>query len=257
MSGDFDDEGNEDDDDEYGEDNEELSASKVRQILTPYERAAWIPVCNLGDGPVDCSKFSGIPYLNAKDSWPLCDVCKNPMQLILQLDLKEASKQSKSDCGEGLLQLFYCHHASKNARKNSFLRLLEPGDKPQKIEKSPVPNAYPAKRITGWTLIENDYPHSSELFQFEDDIECDIQDLADFVDRTEEFRPKRGDKLRGWHAWPQGADIHSCDTCGTDLELLMQIDSKSNLPLEFGSDGTALIAQCPVHKDQLRFDWSN
>jgi uncharacterized protein YwqG len=76
--------------------------------IKSYGRRAWKPVVEDKDGSISASKFSGSPYLETGEEYPHCRNCNKPLQLFVQLNLKELPKQIGGEFGEGLLQLFYC-----------------------------------------------------------------------------------------------------------------------------------------------------
>lgn len=83
----------------------------VKQIepwLAGHRRPAWKPIVEPGDGPPAASKFSGMPWIGVGAPWPECTVCKQRLQLFLQLDLAALPSGVETAHGSGLLQLFHC-----------------------------------------------------------------------------------------------------------------------------------------------------
>lgn len=78
--------------------------------LDYYLKPVWIPITEPKYDNLVNSKFGGIPLSCKDETWPLCGNCQKPIQLFLQLDSNELTKDlDKNDAfGTGILQLFYC-----------------------------------------------------------------------------------------------------------------------------------------------------
>lgn len=256
-----------------------VSKADVLRQLAPWReanrRSAWKPVVTKGDGKLTCSKFSGVPWLGSSESWPVCSICKQPLQLFLQLDLADLPPEQKNRFGNGLLQLFYCTHECDAPKWEPFsegklVRVVKPYCAGS-IQEVPIKKGYfPAKRISGWKAMD-DYPGTQE----HDELGLTIDfDFSKNVARVE-CRPLKlvfenqsmsipdeisiatnGDKLGGWPFWIQGEEYPHCPDCGARMELVFQLDSKKNLPFMFGDVGCGHITQCPKHKDVVTFAWA-
>lgn len=238
---------------------DERSDKDALKRLAGLRRTAWVPVTKEGDGPASASKFSGIAWLGPNEAWPACPNCKKPMQLFLQLNLKEAPQLPKGCPKEGLLQFFYCTTATPNCEsecnagapfaKSVLIRMVQPAGVGARLTESPVEGAFPPRTITGWTS-RDDYPNGEEM-KAHGVVLSDPQ-----LDKLSGSFPVTGDKLLGWPAWVQGVEYPQCPECGQRMGFFLQIDSEKNLPHLFGDAGCGHITQCPKHPNRLAFAWA-
>jgi uncharacterized protein YwqG len=233
----------------------------IPQTIQPFKKPAWIPITQDGDGPVTGSKFSGTPWLSEGETWPVCPICHQPMQLFVQLRLDELPSALKEQFGSGLLQMFYCVNGVKNEpcevvakawfpfSKAHVVRIVQPLGEAQQIL---IPQGmFPAKKITGWQEVE-DYPSPAEYPNLGVSLnEDEIDELYD-----KEILPQAGEKLAGWPNWIQGVEYPTCPECKKLMRLVFQIDSVKNLPFMFGDVGCGHITQCETHKHILAFGWA-
>lgn len=80
----------------------------IKSKLNHLKRQAWKPIIQTGEGALNASKISGKAWLNSGEIWPICPNCKNPLRLVLQLNLQELPKSLEDKFGSGILQLFCC-----------------------------------------------------------------------------------------------------------------------------------------------------
>ncbi|MCE9527663.1 MAG: DUF1963 domain-containing protein [Planctomycetales bacterium] len=266
-------------------DGDELIA-QMRQWLKQFKRPAWKPLVENSDGPTTASKFSGSPWLSAKESWPLCGSCQHPMHLFLQLDLASLPKELANRFGKGLFQFFFC--TSEDCWVNAYgdhfsntylLRTVKP-DKSRRRPKIPRfnddhPKAFPARTIVGWKQMD-DYPCISEfggLFKESafgvrvqigelNRVEHDGLGLAAELDIEEYMKLDKcvaGDKLAGWPKWVQvHTEYPTCPKCEKPMEtILFSLGSGKNLRFELADGGRGHIAQCSTHKDVFGFAWQS
>ena len=223
-------------------------------------RLCWLPVVEDGDGAVTGSKFAGVPYLAEGEKWPVCPNCGNTIQLFLQLNSDELPEGSGTPWGDGLLQFFYCTNQKPNCEadceawnefaKSVVFRVVPAGDVPSAYSVSPVIDAFPPKRIAGWTRTD-DLPQYWEEMQ---DLGVTLSD-ADAEELSETY-PREGEKLLGWPYWVQGKEYPNCPECDSEMQLVFQIDSERSLPYMFGDAGAGHITQCPEHRTVLAFRWA-
>jgi uncharacterized protein YwqG len=257
----------------------------VKQLqpwIDKHKRSTWKPVTKAGDGEIMASKFSGMPWISEDDSWPVCKVCQQPLQLFLQLDLGLLPSSLEEDFGTGLLQLFYCvgdrngscdfYGGWEPFSNNSCLvRIVQPYGAPLKSTIPQSDSYFPAKTIVGWEGIP-DLPSPIEqeelglryTYDFDASttkLECSELDLV-FEDVHDEYLAENismsrgGDKLAGWPHWVQHVEYPYCPLCGERMRYLFQIDSEDNLPYMFGDVGTGHIIQCAQHKEIVAFGWA-
>ena len=234
----------------------------IPQNILPFKKTAWIPITQDGDGPVNGSKFSGVPWLSPDEQWPTCPICDRQLQLFVQLNLDDLPQPVKGQYGPGLLQMFYCVNAVGNEpcevvaegwypfSKAHVVRIIQPTAESQ-IAQMP-PDMFPPKRITGWQAVE-DYPSPQEYRDLGVPLSDDeINELYE-----KQILPQTGEKLGGWPFWIQGVEYPTCPECKKLMRLVFQIDSEmKNLPFMFGDVGSGHITQCETHKHILAFGWA-
>jgi uncharacterized protein YwqG len=226
----------------------------------PFERPAWLPVTEEGDGAAADSKFAGTPFLPGGEGWPLCPNCDLPMQLFVQLNLGQLPEAVRDEYGAGLIQLFYCTSDEEGCEHvcdawqpfaESVVARLVPAEhgaaRPASAE---VENALPPRRVVGWREVV-DYPDDEEGEALGAELD-DASWQAMWVGGA----TRAGDKLAGWPLWVQGVEYPDCPECGRAMRLVFQIDSNDNLPYLFSDMGTGHITQCPEHKEVLAFGWA-
>ena len=270
-----------------------MNAAEIRQALKgwreKFRRTAWIPVTESADGGSDSQQgnswFGGRPRVTEGD-WPSCTECSKPMTFFVQLDLSELPAEYDLPVKSGLLQLFYCDS------DDGMCETWQPFSGTQmarivSLEAEPVSipdgvSLLPLKAILGWEE-EEDFPSTAEqdvlgleidydLGNQKADIRCPEFDVhltglgfnveaedpeqgeIDIAEAVTEARA--GDKLGGWPHWVQGVEYPLCPTCGSPMELVLQIDSEDNLDYMFGDVGCAHLTQCREHPEQLGFGWA-
>lgn len=260
-----------------------MKAQEIVSVLGPWfskvRRSGWKPVVEEGDGPPTASKFCGLPWIGPEASWPRCGHCREPLTLLLQLDLDDLPEELGDRFGSGLLQLFYCLRDGCQgvggwepfADDLSRVRIVHPTPSAPAPSVSTEQPYLPAKRITGWTRFD-DLPSPAEH------DECGLKYTYDFTDGTlriecpdlgfdckqrmsecqaeEIATAEHGDKLGGWPAWVQGVEYPNCPTCGRRMVLVFQVDSEDHVPFMFGDVGCGHITQCPEHKGVVAFGWA-
>jgi uncharacterized protein YwqG len=233
---------------------------KIPSELKPFERKAWKPIVEDGDGSPINSKFAGTPFLKQDEEYPLCLNCNKPMQLFLQLNLNELPEPVRKEFGQGILQLFYCINEEPFCEvdceaffpfaKSVLARIIESENIIALFKETSVESAFPPKIITGWKETE-DYFNWDEGESLGIELDEDVWD-----ELSEVGYPVGGDKLAGYPMWVQGIEYPNCSVCGEQMRLLFQIDSEDNLPYMFGDVGCGHLTQCKTHKDQLAFGWA-
>lgn len=227
--------------------------------IEPFMRSAFLPKASEGEGVITASKFSGKPWLNLNEHWPVCQHCGKPMQLFLQLNLDSLPESIQGEFGTGLLQLFYCTSTEPDCSveceawlpfaKSVQVRVVQPDIEKLDIEIPTSENYFPPKQIVGWEEIQ-DYPHPEEGTELGIDLTDD-----EWNDISSEY-PHSGDKLSGWPCWVQGIEYPNCPVCNQRMRLVFQLDSENNLPFMFGDVGCGHITQCKTHLTQVAFGWA-
>ncbi|RDV39486.1 DUF1963 domain-containing protein [Bradymonadaceae bacterium TMQ3] len=230
--------------------------------LSTFRRTAYRPVTAEGDGDLRGSKFSGRPWLQRDEPWPLCPNCNTPQQLFVQLNLASLPPDQQKRLGDrGLLQLFYCTSSDPLCEveceayfpfaRSVMARRIDDVSEPANTGAQGPAQPFAARRIEGWEAIDDDVPGYEELDQLGHELSPEAEQALE-----EAERPVTGDKLGGWPAWVQGVEYPSCPTCSTRMEVVLQIDSNDNLPYMFGDMGAGHLTCCPNHPDVLTFAWA-
>lgn len=251
---------------------EGIKAIKAWQRL--HRRTAWRPVVSDSDGPAGASKFSGTPWLARGESWPKCGCCRHDMNLVLQLDLAQVPKELRGDFGPGLLQFFSCLPMGRGCdgffgqeSRTRVLRVVK-GKSGGKGKIQIPSNQSAPKSLVGWKPIVDDpkqddrrmlgFRATSSKAKRYVDISMPDAYVLRFPEKELDrlWSNDRNDKLFGWPAWEQGNVWPYCPRCWRRMDLVFQIASYDNVPYYWGDVGRGHIMQCPIHKDQLNFEWA-
>ena len=232
--------------------------SSIPDSLRAYTRTAWRTETVREDGPPSASKYAGTPWISAGDAHPVCANCGRPLQLFLQLNTSDLPEALRGAYGEGLIQLFYCTSVDPHCEIETeawfpfsasvVARQVVPEGEPEQIQGD---TTFPPQRIVGWTPIE-DVPNGEEA---RDPLGVDLSQEEE-EGLWDAGLPRAGDKLGGWPAWVQGVEYPTCPRCGTQMQLVFQLDSECHLPFMFGDMGIGHLTQCPQHTDVLAFGWA-
>jgi uncharacterized protein YwqG len=239
---------------------EKAVSEDVLNAINAFKKEVWIPVTEQSESDSIASKFSGMPALQDRESWPLCGHCSEPMQLFLQLNSEELPDSVKDIYGGGLLQVFYCTNDDKGCElecesyypfsKSTLVRVIEHENvSSHSINISPVKNEFPEKKIVEW-VSRVDYPSNEEL----ELLGCELEEEE--FESLSDYHPLPKDKLLGWPLWIQGIEYPDCPKCNEPMSFIFQIDSEDNVPYMFSDSGCSHITQCKEHKDQLAIAWA-
>lgn len=219
-------------------------------MITP-----WKPITGEGDPGLTASKFSGIPWLQEDEQWPVCLSCDEPMQFILQVDLESLPEELNKKFGEGLVQFFYCTNDEQECEVSCeswfwndeamLVRLVKPHGNCGSPQSSPVNGAFDCLGILDWEQMFPEAPAPNEYSRYVSGDQCSYSRM-----------PQSGDKLSGWPVWIQGVEYPECRECGLEMRLVFQLGSNKNVPYSWGSNGIGHITQCPDHKEILAFGWA-
>lgn len=269
---------------------------RVHAALKPWRelhrRDAWRPLVeerHPRSAADDGSQFGGLPLLHKGEAWPICEGCRSPMQLFLQLNLRAVPTASPAFVERReWIQLFHCVSLpTKPAGMcEAEIRTFEPfaGGKVVRVisaEQTDLAVGEPpagfmlhaCRAIVGWKRSD-DFPSVEEHESFgiersyesrkgryltsvrwpKQNVAFDALPLEGVAEAIGTAEPK--DKLGGWPYWVQSAEYPSCPRCGSRMEYVFQIDSEDNVPYMFGDAGCGHITRCPAHPDVLTFAWA-
>lgn len=253
-----------------------VTIAEIEKLLSGWkaanQRPAWKPRVAEGNGAPAGSRFGGPAWLPDGSS-PLCQICQQPLPLLLQLDLGGAP----GGLGPGLLQAFYCCDPDCEQEGDGWgpfspIHLVRIVDGNAGKLAAPRETDHPAKQITGWDeLIDlpNPEDHRELGLDYEYDfkanrvtIRCPSVGLSspplglDALTAEQIGDSAVGDKLLGWPHWVQGAEYPACPQCNARMRYLIQLDSENGLPIMWGDAGIAHISQCLAHPYVLTMAWA-
>jgi uncharacterized protein YwqG len=261
--------------------NLEDARDQLKAWVKKHSCGMWTPVLEAGDGSRSDSKYGGLPWLKADESWPLCSSCERPLQLYLQLNFDGLPAPLQQRYGTGLLQLFYCEFIESGECKSEpgeaslafvdlakLVRVVQAEGAGNLEDKH---NHLLASRVACWSeSIDHPGPVEHDklglIYSFDWDqetlhIECkefgveldglSIHDnYAEFISNSAD-----SDKLGGWPSWNRNPNYPRCPVCQQQMQFVFQLNSEPTIPIKFGSDGRGYITQCPKHKDVVTFQW--
>jgi len=194
----------------------------------------WIPASKPGDSPTTTSKFGGLPWLSADESWPACELCEQPMQLFVQINLSELEdKSGNHPFGDGLLQFFHCSleacgdkgYEPFPAHQMKQVRIVYPDGVGKVCQLPPFATSVAIRHVTKWKrVVEND-------------------------------EPIQADKVGGEPVWIQSPEYPKCPECDQSMEFILQISDGPNLNWAWGDAGAAYIFRCDTHTEKLAMLW--
>lgn len=228
-----------------------------------YARKAWRPKADFGRGTACDSRYGGVPWLAQGESWPACQHCRRPLQLLLQLNLAHLPEPE----GTGLIQLFYCTNRETGCEDvceahlpfsaATLVRLVYPESSAPVSVRVPRDGRtpYSERLITGWRELGPELPWFDEAWDLLEARQTPIDPFwQDSLDEMAD--PAQGDKLGGWPRWIRNVDYPECPRCHTNMELFFQL-ANDHLPLRFGDEGCGWLTRCPDHPDELAFSWES
>ena len=265
------------------------SYERVMNAIGHLKQSAWKPITQEGDGDRKSSKFGGMPWLNADESYPSCPCCHKPLRFFFQLNLQDLPENLNQRFGSGILQLFHCTNEtvlySDHPTEDGVGWEILPGmddryigfricDDPRtfspcKLVRIIQPSEFPAEFQTPviddyrYILREGEFPPKvitdwQEIDSYpspydieEQGIQLTLDDL-DFV-REIRFYPEC-DRLSGWTYWIQRDERPECRICHQPMEhLILTLESDDNIPFLWGDCGVGNVFQCSDHLEEVAF----
>ncbi len=224
----------------------ETDHDEAERIATAHRRTAWVPVVRTdpSGGAATGTRFGGAPWLLAGEAWPACGRCHAPMTFVVQLATAQLPSQVGA-LGEGLIQLFLCtevcqaEHGWEPFAPSTLARQVPAG-----LGRLGAPTegpTYPERPVERWEP-RADFPGYESLSA--------IVGPGTALDLVETLRARgqealAKEKLGGWPHWIQEAIRARCMHCGALMEPLLQIDTNSTLPIQFGDSGIGWMVRCP------------
>jgi|GEM_PF-1743691 len=260
------------------DDDEVVSAFTVPdprdEALRSRARPAWLPVAEVRSATVDGAKVGGDAWVSEAAPWPVCGVCRRPMQLLLQLPSAALPADLEGALDGGTLQVFACLSAvprcdlqvvdGPDAPSTMVLRLVDPS------ASAPLPrdrDGGPTQRIPEVAILRfrrrDDTPDPGEI-----DAEAPAPELV-AGDAAAQRRlrealldagvvaavgpPHGGDKLGGWPRAGERVTRPRCPRCKAAMRLLWQLAGGQLQPKTWGDGALGHVFQCPTHHAELSF----
>jgi hypothetical protein len=255
---------------------------EILEALAPWRarmrRTAWFPEVSEGDGAEKGSRFGGLPWLPEGTEHPTCQICGEPLRLLLQLDVDSLPEAARGALPKGsLVQAFYCEDEDCESEggwepfaRSHRVRAVDASNPGRLAE--PVGEPHPVKSIASWRA-EDDAPHPEEFEAL------GLRSSYDFQARTLQLccpelslesapvsldalsveqiaQPKEGDKLGGWPFWIQSSEYPSCQRCKQPMRVFFQIESEQNVPQMWGDVGMMYLSQCEADPEMMTLHWS-
>ncbi len=215
--------------------------------------------------------WGGAPLLKKDEEWPICQCCKSPMALILQLPTINLPKTAqKSIQGTGILQLFHCPKENcinlmgdeSEQGEYAWLCRLESATKLKPIdlamEKKMKGAILKPRYITDWKRTV-DGPTLSDLASAKDTKIREWSQSLAFQERYDKVYPLDEDKFGGSPRWLQDSQVHDCPFCQAGkrkpLKFVLQFASQNRAKsgFAFGDRGQAYLFQCTVDPKHFSF----
>lgn len=206
------------------------------------------------------SKFGGLPYCEAGETWPICPTCKNGLTFICQLNTDDYKHRPFE---KALFSFFYCWECfpwgEPDEEKGQWVirRYTDPTSEkmgPMKKESDEEYDVRPcfatfklAKVLPSWEGLYSvseevvnlccEIDHGTEWDFYEDAVER-LGCLNDYATIT-----------GGYPRWIQGEIIEKCSQCDQEMRLMAQIDSEENADIVWADAGCAYLFQCKKDPD--------
>jgi len=223
--------------------------------------SAWVPIIDISPSPMVMTTFGGSHFGGDKIflrssspvEWPICLNChKSPMVIVAQID---RSSLPHAISGKGIVQVFVCLGCGGPGMKNPKRSICwansvggREGFVIRQLPDDPAVSSLPFRRVVKW-LPRTDYMHPEDVSSLSIE-EWSVLGEAQI----------RSDKVGGFPTWPSGrvSDVVkklTCKICDNRMRLLIQVDSKDNVPIEWGNDGCVQVFECPNHPDIVSAMW--
>lgn len=242
---------------------EEARRRRAAAWLRRHARTGWVPAVEDGEGPLDGSRFGGLPALRRDELAPRCGLCEEPLTLIAQIASASLPAKAREVLPSGLIQLFWCDTACQSKHgwapfsPANLARALPATGPLRHPDADETPErAFAPKRVTGWFAIET-YPRSSDrpAVDGDDDLADVIEELCD--EEGEGYSNRGGERLLGWAHWIQDVEVVHCRACSARMVPALQVDTNTTLHgLAFGDSGIGFMMLCPACKE-MTFVWQS
>jgi hypothetical protein len=232
----------------------------LRTRLRPAVQMEFVPVPVQESLPLLGTRLGGIPYAESGETWPRCRKCRGHLTFIGQFDTRQAEVPPV-----GLLTFFYCWSCTpsgmgSDARGSWCARAhrepdprkaarIQPKGRPPKVTSPCISREHPILSHPDWDEVEFRHP--------------DLHAVASSLAPKEPYAPFRaaikavlGDyqithQIGGYGRWLQSAPRDACRTCGSALELVVQVDSHEAADCDWGFSGLAYLSGCRAHPENL------
>ena len=243
---------------------EEALHRRAAAWLRRQARTAYVPRVEDGAGPLDGSRFGGLPALARDEEAPRCGHCREPFGLIVQLASASLPAAAREVLPPGLIQLLWCDsicqsehgwepfspaHLVRTLPASGPLRAPAESEQPERV--------FAPRRVTGWSAVET-YPAHVERaslgLQRSDEV---TEAVSLLCEEGGAYHNRGGARLLGWMHWIQDVAVVVCRACSARMAPVLQVDSNTTLPgLSFGDTGIGFVMLCPACK-VMTFVWQS
>jgi len=221
---------------------------------------------NAASKPATRTKFGGIPYSEAGDSWPICPGCERGLNFICQLNLADCLHPEP--VLRGLFVFYYCWECM-------------PWGLPGDLKGTWLVRAYPRPGVDRIVQIQHGVksvaptiPCSVEMvidLSLPDwdgiDVVCPAAaELSSKLDLDKPWAPYKAasmeltgnngyaTRIGGYPKWVQAESTPSCSVCTQRMRLLAQIDSEDEAGIMWGDVGCVYLFVCEQHPSELKLE---
>jgi uncharacterized protein YwqG len=205
------------------------------------------------------SKYGGLPYTEAGDTWPSCPTCDTDLTFVTQI---------RDERENVLFVFYYCFECFpwglESEAKGQWVIKLYPDPSMEKLV--PIEGELDDEfALTPCTLISSPVEVLPD-WQDLDSISPEVGHLCEMlnayspweayeeaVDRTH-YLNDYATLLGGYPRFIQGSIEATCPTCNAPMQFYAQIDSEDEANLMWGDVGLVYFFRCPQHPHQFYFE---
>lgn len=202
------------------------------------------------------SKFGGLPYAEANETWASCPTCKNELTFVAQIKLPAENS---------LHTFFYCFDCFPwgfgNEEKGQWL--IRSYQNPNMANYVAIaPSHVSEYEIPACTCTEQSVKTLPDF----NDLEVLSPEAAQIFsenDRYEDYEVAAAERgcltdyatfIGGYPKWIQSETTKVCAICGDEMAFFAQIDSEDNADVMWGDSGAVYLFRCAAHKNEFALE---